>query len=62
MVHRGTIESGRRGPILRDNEGVCWRLAFTDGLVPEGLAGLVSVRGRLVDMDRIEVEYVERLK
>lgn len=61
MVHRGTIEVARRGLILRDEEGVCWRLTFPDDQVPEGIDGSVSVRGRVVEMDRIEVEYFERL-
>jgi hypothetical protein len=59
--HVGTIEPGARGPILRDDDGVCWRLAFVDESAAEGLNGQVRVRvrGRIVDVDRIEVEYVE---
>lgn len=57
--HVGTIEPGARGPILRDDDGVCWRHAFVDESAAEGLSGQVRVRGRIVDVDRIEVEYVE---
>lgn len=57
--HIGTIEPGARGPILRDEDGVCWRLGFADGTVPDELGSRVSIRGRVVDADRIEVEYVE---
>ena len=57
--HVGTIEPGARGPILRDDDGVCWRLAFVDERMADGLNGRVQVRGRIVDVDRIEVEYVE---
>lgn len=55
----GTIEHGPRGPILLDGNGVRWRLGFTAGQVPEGLAGRVNVRGRIVEVDRIEVDYLE---
>lgn len=61
MVHKGTIEAARRGLILRDEDGVCWRLTFADDQVPELIGGSVSVRGRIVEMDRIEVEYYEPL-
>jgi hypothetical protein len=57
--HVGTIEPGARGPILRDDDGVCWRLGFVDERMADGLNGRVQVRGRIVDVDRIEVEYVE---
>lgn len=57
--HEGSIEPGARGPILRDDEGLCWRLGFVDETLAEGLSGRVRVRGRIVDVDRIEVEYVE---
>ena len=57
--HIGTIEPGARGPILRDDDGLCWRLGFVDERVADGLNGRVRVRGRIVDVDRIEVEYVE---
>lgn len=57
--HDGTIELGARGPILRDKDGVCWRLGFVDEAVADGLSGRVRVRGRIVDVDRIEVEFVE---
>jgi len=57
--HDGTIEPGARGPILRDDEGLCWRLGFVDESAADGLRGRVRVRGRIVDVDRIEVEYVE---
>ena len=57
--HVGTIEPGARGPILRDADGLCWRLGFVDGSAADGLSGRVRVRGRIVDVDRIEVEYVE---
>lgn len=56
--HVGTIEPGARGPILRDDDGVCWRLGFVDESTANGLNGRVRVRGRIVDVDRIEVEYV----
>lgn len=55
----GIIEHGPRGPILRDGDGVRWRLGFTDGQVPDGLPGRVKVRGRIVEIDRIEVDYLE---
>jgi hypothetical protein len=57
--HVGTIEPGARGPILRNDDGLCWRLGFVDGSAADGLSGRVRVRGRIVDVDRIEVEYVE---
>jgi hypothetical protein len=38
---------------------VCWRLGFVDESAADGLCGRVRVRGRIVDVDRIEVEYVE---
>lgn len=57
--HDGTIELGARGPILRDDQGICWRLGFVDECAADGLRGRVRVRGRTVDVDRIEVEYVE---
>lgn len=53
----GTIEAGPRGPILRDAEGLAWRLHFGDEPVPEDLEGRVSVRGRMVQPDRIDVEF-----
>lgn len=59
--HVGTIEPGARGLILRDNDGVCWRLGFIDENLAAGLNGRVRVRGRIVDADRIEVEYVDTL-
>lgn len=55
----GTIEPGARGPILRDDDGVCWRLGFVDETTANGLKGRVRVLGRIVEVDRIEVEYVE---
>lgn len=57
--HDGTIEPGARGPILRDDDGVCWRLGFVDETTANGLSGRVRVRGRIIEVDRIEVEYVE---
>ncbi|AKM12214.1 hypothetical protein GGR19_002465 [Croceicoccus naphthovorans] len=57
--HDGTIEPGARGPILRDDDGMCWRLGFVDETTANGLKGRVRVRGRIVEVDRIEVEYVE---
>jgi hypothetical protein len=53
------IEPGARGPILRGDDGLCWRLGFIDESATEGINGRVRVRGRIVDIDRIEVEYVE---
>ena len=57
--HDGTIEPGARGPILRGDDGLCWRLGFVDETAADGLSGRVRVRGRIIDVDRIEVEYVE---
>ena len=57
--HDGTIEFGARGPILRGDDGLCWRLGFVDETAADGLSGRVRVRGRIVDVDRIEVEFVE---
>ena len=57
--HDGTIQLGARGPILRDDQGICWRLGFVDECAADGLRRRVRVRGRIVDVDRIEVEYVE---
>ena len=57
--HFGTIEHGARGPILRDDDGLRWRLGFIDESAAEGLDGRVRVRGRIVDIDWIEVEFVE---
>lgn len=53
----GTIEAGPRGPILRDAEGLAWRLHFGEEPVPAGLHGEVSVRGKIVQPDRIDVEF-----
>lgn len=53
------IEPGARAPILRGDDGLCWRLGFVDESAAGGLNGRVRVRGRIVDIDRIEVEYVE---
>jgi hypothetical protein len=44
---------------LRDDDGLRWRLGFIDESAAEGLDGRVRVRGRIVDIDRIEVEFVE---
>ena len=57
--HVGMIEPGARAPILRGDDGLCWRLGFVDESAAAGLNGRVRVRGRIVDVDRIEVEYVE---
>lgn len=57
-VITGTIEAGARGPILRTADGLAWRLDFGDEPVPQGLEGQVSVRGRIVQPDRIDVEFV----
>lgn len=54
----GTLEQGPRGPILRDVNGVRWRLSCADGVSVDCLAGSVSVRGRLAGSDLIEVEYL----
>ena len=53
----GTIEPGARGLILRDAEGLAWRLHFGEEPVPEGLHGQISVRGKIVQPDRIDVEF-----
>lgn len=53
----GTLEAGARGPILRDADGVAWRLHFGEEPVPDHLDGKVSVRGKIVQPDRIEVEF-----
>lgn len=55
----GTIEHGPRGPLLLDGDGVRWRLGFPTGQIPDGLSGRVNVRGRIVEIDRIEVDYLE---
>ncbi|KHS42194.1 DUF5818 domain-containing protein [Novosphingobium subterraneum] len=57
--HNGTIEPGARGPILRDDDGLYWRLRFADECAADGLNGRVRVRGRIVDVDRIEVEFIQ---
>ena len=60
--HQGIAPIGRlfpRGLILRDDDGVCWRLGFVDEAVADGLSGRVRVRGRIVEVDRIEAEYVD---
>jgi len=46
-------------PILRDDAGVSWRIGFADGTVPDNVDGQVRIRGRVVDIDRIEVDYIE---
>ena len=53
----GTLEAGARGPILRDADGVAWRLHFGEEPVPDRLDGKVSVRGKIVQPDRIDVEF-----
>ncbi|MGE8135624.1 DUF5818 domain-containing protein [Novosphingobium subterraneum] len=57
----GILEVGARGYLLRDDEGVIWRLdlQFVDETTANGLIGRFRVRGRIVEVDRIEVEYVE---
>lgn len=55
----GTIEHGPRGAILLDEDGVRWRLGLPNGQIPDGLSGRVNVRGRIVEIDRIEVDYLE---
>ena len=58
----GTLEAGARGPILRDVDGVAWRLHFGEEPVPDGLEGKVSVRGKIVQPDRIDVEFCTPLE
>jgi hypothetical protein len=53
----GTIELGARGPILRDADGVAWRLHFGEEPAPDHLEGKVGVRGKIVQPDRIDVEF-----
>ncbi|QOV96109.1 hypothetical protein IM701_19010 (plasmid) [Novosphingobium sp. ES2-1] len=57
----GILEAGARGYLLRDDDGVIWRLylQFVDETTANGLSGRVRGRGRIVEVDRIEVEYVE---
>ena len=57
----GTLEAGPRGPILRDADGVAWRLDFGEEPVPQCLQGQVSVRGKIVQPDRIDVEFCTAL-
>jgi hypothetical protein len=57
----GTIEAGPRGPMLRDAEGLAWRLHFGEEPAPEGLQGQVRVRGKIVQPDRIDVEFCTAL-
>jgi hypothetical protein len=38
-----------------------WRLHFGDEPVPQGLEGQVSVRGKIVQPDRIDVEFYSSL-
>jgi hypothetical protein len=58
----GTLVAGARGPILRDVDGVAWRLYFGEEPVPDGLEGKVSVRGKIVKPDRIDVEFCTPLE
>lgn len=58
----GTLVAGARGPILRDVDGVAWRLYFGEEPVPDGLEGNVSVRGKIVKPDRIDVEFCTPLE
>jgi len=58
----GTLEAGARGPILRDVDGVAWRLHFGEEPVPDRLEGNVSVRGKIVQPDRIDVEFCTPLE
>ena len=58
----GTIEAGARGPILRDADGVAWRLHFGEEPVPDDLEGRVSVRGKIIQPDRIDVEFCTPLE
>ena len=53
----GTLEAGQRGLILRDLDGVAWRLHFGEEPVPDDLEGRVSVRGKIIQPDRIDVEF-----
>ena len=41
------------------DDGLCWRLGFVDESAAAGLNGRVRVRGRIVEVDRFEGEYVE---
>ena len=61
-IHVGIIEASPRGPLLRDDDGVVWRLGFVDDQVPEDFEGRVSIRGKVVDLDRIDVEYWEQIE
>ena len=58
----GTLVAGARGPILRDVDGVARRLYFGEEPVPDGLEGKVSVRGKIVKPDRIDVEFCTPLE
>lgn len=58
----GTLEAGARGPILRDVDGLAWRLHFGEEPVPDRLEGKVSVRGKIVQPDRIDVEFCTPLE
>lgn len=42
---------------MRDTDGVAWRLHFGEDAVPDGLEGQVRVRGKIVQPDRIDVEF-----
>jgi len=53
----GTIEAGPRGLILRDADGIAWRMHFGEEPAPDRLDGKVSVRGKIVQPDRIDVEF-----
>ncbi len=57
----GTIEAGPRGLVLRDADGIAWRLHFGEEPAPDRLDGKVSVRGKIVQPDRIDVEFCRPL-
>ena len=51
------LEQYGSSQILRDAEGVAWRLHFGEEPVPDRLDGKVNVRGKIVQPDRIDVEF-----
>lgn len=55
----GAIEAGPRGLILRDKDGILWRLHFSAGDTPAEVGSTIAVRGRITEPDRIDVEYFE---
>jgi hypothetical protein len=53
----GHIVAGARGPLFKAEDGIVWRLLVGDLAIPEPSDALISIRGRIVAEDQLEVEF-----